>query len=189
MRKFLSDRVGSRAVGLAAAVALCVSGGRLFGQTGRPGGGSAAPPKKKSQLEDLLERVSANHPDVKVAEAKLRTAMADRIRKALDKPLTVRFNGETLGGILDALGKRELGVAIAVKDFDTRSLKLTGELKDLPLGAVLQWVEDNAPGQRWVVREYGLLLAPKHDRLPGAVPLVEFWKGGAAKPAAKPPRK
>ena len=117
-----------------------------------------------------------------------RGPMADRIRKALDKPLTVRFNGETLGGILDALGKRELGVAIAVKDFDTRSLKLTGELKDLPLGAVLQWVEDNAPGQRWVVREYGLLLAPKHDRLPGAVPLVEFWKGGA-KPADKPPKK
>src|SRR3954451_14768527 len=66
---------------LAALTVLFVGLGSAVGQlpnTGGSGGGPPQPPPKaKSQLEDWLEKSLAHHPDIKVAEAKLRTAAAE----------------------------------------------------------------------------------------------------------------
>ena len=48
----------------------------------------------------------------------------------------------------------------------------------MPVGAVLQSFEDQAPEIRIVVREYGLLVTTA-DRIPeGATRAVDFWKAG-----------
>src|SRR5262245_60943365 len=66
---------------LAALLALAVAAGPAPGQgqppSGDSGGGAAPPKKPRSQLEEWLERAAASHADIKVAEAKLRTAAAE----------------------------------------------------------------------------------------------------------------
>src|SRR4051812_25094614 len=63
----------------AAVAALFVGLGPVVGQQsgGSDGRPPQPPPKAKSQLEDWLEKSLAHHPDIKVAEAKLRTAAAE----------------------------------------------------------------------------------------------------------------
>src|SRR5262245_56925801 len=66
---------------IAVLAALFAGLGSAAGQqpnTGGGGGGPLPPPMKvESQLEDWIERALANHPDIKVADAKLRTAAAE----------------------------------------------------------------------------------------------------------------
>jgi hypothetical protein len=54
---------------------LALAASPVLGQP--PTSGDTPPKKTKSQLEDWLERAARNHPDIKVAEAKLRTAAAE----------------------------------------------------------------------------------------------------------------
>ena len=72
---------------------------------------------------------------------------------------------------------------------------MTARLEGISFGAALQWLEDVLPNARVVVREYGLLIAPKERVPPGAVLLNDFWKGagkdkpkegGDKKPEGKP---
>ncbi len=109
--------------------------------------------------------------------------MADRIRKALDRPVNIDATRLELHAFLALLQKQEPGLLIQVKGPQTAVIDRAA-LKDLPLGAVLQWVEDFLPNHRIVVREYGLLIAPDKEVPLGAVSLVDFWKGGAAKAPA-----
>src|SRR5262249_12081762 len=51
----------------------------------------------------------------------------------------------------------------------------------VPLGAALQALEDQLPGLRFTVRDYGILVTFKSGPPPGAVSVHEFWKGDAAK--------
>ena len=48
------------------------------------------------------------------------------------------------------------------------------------MGAVLEWVEDDLPGSRAVVRDYGVVIVRKDDIPPGAPLLRDFWKGAKA---------
>ncbi len=81
----MRERVISARFLVAILAALFLNLGPAFGQqasnTGGSGGGPAAgggtAAKPKSQLEDWLEKGLASHPDIKVAEAKLRTAAAE----------------------------------------------------------------------------------------------------------------
>jgi hypothetical protein len=55
--------------------------------------------------------------------------------------------------------------------------KVTMDLREVPLGAALEWLEDSLPGHSAVVREYGILIT-RQDRVPpGAALLHDFWKG------------
>ena len=55
---------------------------------------------------------------------------------------------------------------------------MSANLGEISFGAALQLLEDVLGGYRVVVREYGLLIAPRERVPPGAVGLTEFWKGG-----------
>jgi len=291
-------------------VALCVSVAPAAGQQPPSGGGGGAAPKPKSQLEEWLERALANHPDIKVADAKLRTAaaelerarslvtqqvlslhhgieaqklliqkarfemvrvaeavrtkaatqaeldkarsdviaaeaklaelqgqadhllgkartgtrqkaldalrvydyvlegtvdrdivaawlkaghpvvrgpMAERIRKALDHKMSFRHHGPVVEDVLDALQKASPDLVIRTKGELSKSIITRADLQEVPLGAILQWLEDSLQGYRIVVREYGILLAPEKDIPRGAVPLLEFWKGSTDKDRGKTP--
>jgi hypothetical protein len=103
-------------------------------------------------------------------------------KKALDRPITVTAKDEPLSKVLDAIRKAS-GLTIQfqsskIDPLDPLEKPVTVKLENVSLGAALQWLEDAAPGYQVVVRDYGLLLAPK-DALPrGALLLNDFWKMG-----------
>jgi hypothetical protein len=105
--------------------------------------------------------------------------MTDKIRKALDRPITITARQEPLSGVLDTIAK-ESGLTIQVQPGCGLGETVTVKLENLPLGTALQWLEDAAPGCRVLVRDYGLLLAPPGGSLPrGALLLNDFWKADA----------
>jgi hypothetical protein len=115
--------------------------------------------------------------------------VADRLRKALDRPLTIEANDQPLSRILKSIRDDNPEVYIQLPRALNLEGKVTVRLENIPLGAALQWLEDVLPGFRVVVRDYGLLLAEKEALPPGALLLDEFWKGDrpkAAEPGAKP---
>jgi hypothetical protein len=114
--------------------------------------------------------------------------MADKIRAALDKPVTIDLKEASLTDALVALRKQipEDVVFQARLEAVQFPRPVPVRLNGVPLGAALQYLEDALEGQaRFYVREYGLLLAPSRMVPPGAVPVSEFWKGGRSeeKPA------
>jgi hypothetical protein len=103
-------------------------------------------------------------------------ATADKLRKALDAPFSLRAEAVPLTEVLNLFRESKLGVLIQVKGPTNFTNKVSVSMKEVPFGAALQWLEDALPNHRIVVREYGLLIAPA-DQLPaGAVPLQMFWK-------------
>jgi hypothetical protein len=118
---------------------------------------------------------------------------ADKIRKALDRRITMKFNDTTARDALKMIMKEAEGLHIqaALKDAAWNE-KITATLTDVPLGAVLQLLEDTLGDYRTIVRGYGLLIASRERMPAGAVPLADFWQGGVKsdtpatnKPAAK----
>jgi hypothetical protein len=62
-------------------------------------------------------------------------------------------------------------------------LPLTLQLKEVPLGAALQAIEDQNPPLKFVVRDYGILVTNEHlaaER--GFVPAVQLWREGRHEP-------
>jgi hypothetical protein len=120
-------------------------------------------------------------------------AAADKIRKALDRRVTIKFTDVPARDALKTILKEAEGLHVQASFKEPAwNEKITASLTDVPLGAVLQLLEDALGDYRTVVRGYGLLIAPR-ERVPaGAVSLAEFWQGGvksdapaANKPAAK----
>ncbi|OAI49624.1 hypothetical protein AYO44_06365 [Planctomycetaceae bacterium SCGC AG-212-F19] len=111
-----------------------------------------------------------------------------RIRKALDTPVTANFENMPLASILDDIGTTH---GIPFIWADRRKLQTaTLTLKDkVPLGAVLQALQDCSTGDevRFVVRDYGVLVAPKNRVPDDATPLNEFWRRAAepSRPAGR----
>ena len=63
----------------------------------------------------------------------------------------------------------------------------------VPVGAIFQFLEDQY-GWRFVVREYGIVLAEPSRLPPGAVLLLDFWRnrpaqGAMMSPVSSPPAK
>jgi BMFP domain-containing protein YqiC len=113
--------------------------------------------------------------------------VADRLRQALDQPVSLRVTEGGVADVLDLLRKKEPGLNVKFVPGPGAPQKLTFELKDLPLGAALEYLEDSLPHHGIVVREYGLLLTPTDRVPPGAVSLHDFWKHGRGEAAAKSP--
>jgi hypothetical protein len=105
---------------------------------------------------------------------------ADRLRKALDQNVSVKFSDVTARQALQELKALAPGLHVqAPSKGEAWNEKVTAELTNVPLGAVLQLLEDVLTGHRIVVREYGLFIVPQEKVPPGAMPLGEFWRGGA----------
>jgi hypothetical protein len=103
--------------------------------------------------------------------------MADKIRKALDRPITLEVNGAPASALLQAIREAAPELHIQVPPEIELRQKVTVLLEKVSLGAALQLLEDVLPGHRIVVRDYGLLLA-REDRIPsGALTLQEFQTG------------
>lgn len=124
-----------------------------------------------------------------VRRHEIRGTMADRIRVALDKSVTLDYKDKSSLQILeDLLGKAE-GVPhrIIVKIDDTPN---TLQFKDpLPLGAALQAFQDLAGFHqvRFVVRDYGILVTTEQNVPHGAILLHDFWKSKAPAEKSGPP--
>jgi hypothetical protein len=114
------------------------------------------------------------------------TPAADRVRAALNKPVTARFQKRPLPEILLQLSELAPDVPIHVKgdpSWEKHESAAAANFKDAPLGVVLEWFEDSLPKHRAYVRDYGVLFISDEMRPPvGAVPL-RSWK--APKPEAK----
>jgi hypothetical protein len=122
-------------------------------------------------------------------------SVADKLRQALDKPVTVQIEEKQLTEAIRLIEQVAPGVPFQVV-WPTEAYgkqKVTLRFEQVPLGAVLQALEDvsdvrqfnGEPGLRLAVREYGILVTAK-DRLPeGAILLHEFWKRSAGTDANK----
>jgi hypothetical protein len=104
--------------------------------------------------------------------------LADRIRKALDTPVSLRVTDGSVADVLRLLREQEPGLTIKYVPRQGAGPKLTFEMKDLPLGAALEYLQDSLTDYVIVMREYGLLLTVEDRAPPGAVSLHDFWKKG-----------
>ena len=125
----------------------------------------------------LLERYGSS---IKVPSEKSLIAgdMADKIRKALDRPIPVSFRATPLAKVFEQLQVNTgINFTTNFSPEDSKQLLTLEFATPVALGAVLQAIEDSAD-LIIVVREYGLNVAktnplqPKHS-----VPLYDFWKG------------
>ena len=117
--------------------------------------------------------------------------LADRLRKALDTPVSLRVTEGSVADVLRLLREQEPALTIKYVPRAGAGPKLTFELKDMPLGAALEYLLDSLTDYTIVIREYGLLLTVEDRVPPGAVPLRDFWKRGRGQAAAEkhPPAK
>lgn len=107
-------------------------------------------------------------------------SVADKLREALDKPVTIKSDGGmSLRQFLDWLNK-EAGLDVTFRAVLTTGLDQGVSIQPgtLSLGAILQLIEDeNAKiGLRFYIREYGVLATDGNTPPPGAVAVAEFWK-------------
>src|SRR5205807_6691499 len=121
--------------------------------------------------------------------APARVAIADKIRLALDKPVTLRLRDKSLDDMLKAVQEVMPGIPFHVVFTDTVPQKINFTFEQIPLGAVLQALEDTFPstprgGLILVVRDYGILVTGRVDVPARALPLQDFWKG--TDPTGKP---
>jgi hypothetical protein len=137
--------------------------------------------------KDVLDRIKAasiakeGGVELRVETPELNKAMSDKLRTALDQQVTLDIKG-AVGPkeVLDFCRDRysNMDINITVKDPTLRFPEGHGDvrLKDVPFGAVLQWMEDELPTHCFVVRDYGLVLV-RRDQIPnGALRVKEFWK-------------
>src|SRR5579872_7094060 len=87
--------------------------------------------------------------------------IADRLRKALDAPVTLHVTDTPADEVLKLLQKHEPSLHFKLGRAPGAPPKVSLELKDMSLGAALECLEDSLPNYRVVVREYGLLVAPQ----------------------------
>jgi hypothetical protein len=111
-------------------------------------------------------------------------SVAEKLRKALDTPVSVEIKAKPPAAVVEWLADKVKGVSVQAVALPQEPVTL--QLRDVPLGAVLQALEDSFPyggdasgsdGIRFLVREYGILVTTRRHAPPGAVGLVEFWKG------------
>src|SRR5262249_18861703 len=99
----------------------------------------------------------------------------------LDTPVPVNFENAPLAEVLEHLQDRIPGTSFRILDTKEQrlsevpvNLRLKGEH---PLGAVLQAIEDSYPGlMRFVIREYGILVADPAQIPQHALSVETFWK-------------
>ena len=112
-------------------------------------------------------------------------AMADKIRKALDTPVTIDFHDKPLDEVLRFF-EDKMGVSFhnVLPSNLVQSSRVNLRLKQVPLGAALQALEDTFDADnriginhmRFVVRDYGILVTTSEKLPQGTTLLHDFWK-------------
>jgi FecR-like protein len=156
---------------------------------------SLAPTDAKAHGEDAVwvERVTRelafDKHALHVMEWHLKVApgsTADRIRKALDKPVRVDIKGKPLAEVLKQFQSAH-GVNFVIAAKKLGETTVTVQSEEMPLGAVLEMIEDVA-GIRFAVRDYGVLATSAEPLPTGAVPLYTFWKSATTPSGAGTPK-
>jgi hypothetical protein len=101
--------------------------------------------------------------------------IADKVRQALEKPVSLKVSNEFIHEVLLHLQK-QTGINIKLVADGLPEPKVSLELNDLSFRAALQYIEDSEPGYRFVIREYGILFAPDGKLPPGALTVQEFLR-------------
>jgi hypothetical protein len=100
---------------------------------------------------------------------------ADKLRKALDAPVKAQFKKTPLKDVMQYLQDHaNINIVWAAKSVDV-NMPFSADLNDIPLGALIQLVED-LKGVQFVVREYGIIVLDRDNWVPGGVRLYEYWK-------------
>jgi hypothetical protein len=104
--------------------------------------------------------------------------MSEKLREKLDTPVNFKLDGRSMPKeTLEMLADRyDLPIVVKAPDARFADGDLPVSLKDVPLGAVLQWMEDSLPKHCFVVRDYGLVFMQRDKVPPGALSLRDFWK-------------
>ena len=119
----------------------------------------------------------------KVVAAPIAGTMAEKIRKALDTPVQLKFEKVELDDVLESL-RELLGVNIVRAEKHTKNDPVTIRFSQpVPFGAAAQWLEDNT-NVRFVVRDYGIVVTDAKNIPPGAMLLHDFWKSESGKKSA-----
>jgi hypothetical protein len=162
---------------------------------GKQAGGASAPdPSSTRFFFDQLQR-SGDASDAAVARGLYWLALQqtpgasagtvpEKIRKTLDKPISVNFNNVSFAELVREL-QDLTGISFRnhVSDrYKDGNPNMTLKLQDLPLRAVLQAIQDEFPGEgvstlgglRFVVREYGILVTFQNKMPPGAMLATDF---------------
>jgi hypothetical protein len=111
--------------------------------------------------------------------------LADKIRKALDKPIDANYKDKSLTDVLKEIQKHFDGIPVRVTQGAIPQGKMDLDLGKVTLGAAIQAFNDLAPESRFVVREYGILFTHKDFLPPNAVLLHDFWKSEMGKEKPK----
>jgi hypothetical protein len=110
--------------------------------------------------------------------------LADKIRKALDKPIEANYKDKPLSDVLKDFEKHLDGIPFRKGSQDPAG-NMDLNLGQVPLGTAIQAYTDLMPHIRFVVRDYGILMAAKNNLPPGAVDLYDFWKSDLNKEKSK----
>jgi hypothetical protein len=104
--------------------------------------------------------------------------MNEKLREKLDTSVNFKLDERSMPKeTLEMLADRyDLPIVVKAPDARFADGDLPVSLKDVPLGAVLQWMEDSLPKHCFVVRDYGLVFMQRDKIPPGAPLLRDFWK-------------
>lgn len=111
--------------------------------------------------------------------------LADKIRKALDKPIEANYKDKLLADVMKDFEKHLEGIPFRVLYQFPGSSKMDLNMGQVPLGTAIQSFNDLTPQLRFVVRDYGILVTEKGNLPPGAVDLYDFWKSSSGKEKPK----
>jgi hypothetical protein len=130
------------------------------------------------------------------AKAEPEGSIADRMRKALDKPISIEVANKSLNEVLDKISDMlDKGITFRIAPAKPRdgatvfhaTTLVSANFKNTPTGAVLQALNDTVPALALVVRDYGVLVCEADSLPPDAVLLHRFWKSGVAASDVKNP--
>lgn len=112
--------------------------------------------------------------------------VSERIRAALDRPVSLKGTFPVAAAVEVLKDKAKFEVAI--RGLDAFRADIAFDDEQLPLGALLQLIQDQT-GLTAYVREYGILFAKKESAPADAVTLTQFWKQKPTSEPAPAPKK
>jgi hypothetical protein len=119
--------------------------------------------------------------------------IAERMRKALDKSIEIKSENMSLKDVLEHISDlAENGITFRIAPTQGEGVingtqLVSLQFSKIPVGAVLQALNDHLPDLAFVVRDYGILVCAAKNLPPDAVLLHRFWKSGTADSNAKNP--
>jgi hypothetical protein len=123
-------------------------------------------------------------------------SIADRMRKALDKPIDLGVSDKPMNEVLEKIsGLLENAITFRIAPAKPRdgatvfhaTTLVSVHFSKTPAGAVLQALNDSVSALAFVVRDYGILVCEADSLPPDALLLHRFWKSGTADSDVKNP--